>query len=352
MKKAIAFIIIIVFLTFYIAGTSSSLMQKIAPEKYSSNSLFASDRYRYGDLFGFSYLKEFKTPPERERLPSFTGGNNKNINLYLVCDSYLYRFIDTGSIFYGVNSMKHSRWAFNEGINEQLDSTKKNILIIELSERSLRKFLENNAELYSLMYSGKNRDIIINNPYKLSRLERSEKFLFRSLANQNLENNLFDFQFLSPIKEFKAEFNYEVFGRTDIDVVVSKDKEYLFYGTTTDTSLNTSSFNAVPDNEISRLVSNINDAYAHFRNLGFDEVYISLIPNPVTIIEPDRGKYNELIPKIQNFSTLKTPVIDIFSVFKNIKLPVYFRSDSHWNSYGFKLWVDETNKVLKKESGY
>lgn len=270
----------------------------------------------------------------------------------MICDSYIWSFIKTDSVFCGVNKLKYARWTYPEEINEQLDASQKNILIVEISERNMRQYLSDTIELYSLLNFYKSDAHPRYNPNKITFWDKAISHFFKSYKSLNLETNVFDFKFLTPLKELKAEFNYRVFNRTNIDVSISSDRNNLFYSMTTDTSLVTSSFNPVPDEEFSKLISNLNAAYFHFIGLGFDKVYLSVIPEKVTITEPGFGTYNELIPKIQNSKVLKTPLIDIYWVFKSVNYPVFYKSDSHWNPRGFQLWVDEANKMLKKEAGY
>ena len=80
---------------------------------------------------------------------------------------------------------------------------------------------------------------------------------------------------------------------------------------------------------------------------GFDEIYLAIIPNPVTIINPTLSNYNELIPTIHKVDTLRMKILDIYSIFKQNPSAYYAKSDSHWNSAGLQLWLDGFNKRLK-----
>ena len=83
-------------------------------------------------------------------------------------------------------------------------------------------------------------------------------------------------------------------------------------------------------------------------NMGFDYVYLSLIPNPVSVIEPEFSSYNMLIEKIQNNKELLLPYVDIFNVIKKDPKRYYYKTDSHWNYEGFELWLSYLNKELEK----
>src|ERR1700722_5133317 len=112
----------------------------------------------------------------------------------------------------------------------------------------------------------------------------------------NLQFNLFDYHIFTPLRELKAFLNYWLFGHTiDNAVVVSSGEHYLFYAKTVNEP--DGSFSAVSNNEINQLVQTLNSIYVHYKNLGFDEVFFSPIPNPVVILDDEHKKYNELIPR-------------------------------------------------------
>ena len=79
---------------------------------------------------------------------------------------------------------------------------------------------------------------------------------------------------------------------------------------------------------------------------GFDEVYLSIIPNKVSILSPDMGKYNQLIERVQSDLNLKIPVIDTYSDFKKNPTKYYLKSDSHWTCEGRDIWLDKVNNIL------
>ena len=128
---------------------------------------------------------------------------------------------------------------------------------------------------------------------------------------------------------------------TILSVFFSSNNNFLFLAET-----KKSVENEISETEIKKAVNNLNEIYKYYKNKGFDEVYISIIPNPVSIIEPECQKYNNLIPLIQKDNDVKMPFIDIYSIFKKTKWNVYYRSDSHWNTNGSQLWINELNRIL------
>lgn len=346
MKKIILFILALILTTVYIITAKSSLMVKLMPGKNISTSLLGSDRYYWGDLYGMSYLKEYKIRQESYYPDSVNFKGKGNTNLYMICDSYVWAFIKDGSSFANVNKMEYKRWLYPGNISEKLDEKKSNILIIELSERNIRLFLKNNKELYDKVYLYKDGLPEVN-PFKLTLKDRLLEFSFKPLGNQNVDNNLFDFRFLTPVKELKATLNYSLFERTDVDVDVSTDKQYLFYSITVEPDLITSSFHPYSEKELSDIIEILNNAYSYYKSQGADEVYLSIIPNPVSILEPGRGNYNNIIERIENFPGRKIKTINITQRFKKYNGQIYNKSDSHWTYRGFYIWVDEVNSHLK-----
>jgi hypothetical protein len=148
--------------------------------------------------------------------------------------------------------------------------------------------------------------------------------------------------------ECKAAINYYVFNRAAEGVVISDDKRYLFFKETMDKGGTRSSFSGIGADEITLIVNNLNTIYDHYRKCGFTEVYFSMIPNPVTILQP-KG-YNNLIPAIQNDPRLRMKLIDIYTAFKNSKEDLYLHADTHWNIKGKQMWVDSINKIIAQHN--
>lgn len=168
--------------------------------------------------------------------------------------------------------------------------------------------------------------------------------LFNKYINQNLQCNLFNYNFVMPMFEAKAALNYYLFNRASGDVIISKDRNFLFLKETVTYTDEGSSYSRFADNDITKLIDNINTIYEHYRQNGFNEVYLSVIPNSATIMQP--GEYNNLIPTIQNDPRLKMKVIDAYTAFKNAKEVLYLPGDTHWNNRGRQMWLDMVNEKI------
>jgi hypothetical protein len=78
--------------------------------------------------------------------------------------------------------------------------------------------------------------------------------------------------------------------------------------------------------------------------LGFDEVYLSIIPNKTSVLAQDLGEYNHLIERMEGNKDLKMPVISVYADF--MKKNLYLKGDSHWNCEGQQIWIDKVNERL------
>lgn len=350
MKNLFLLLIAALFTLILVLSTSNNWMKEITTARFSKKSVFGSDKYKYGDFFGMSFLSDFKIKNNYDTTSVEIIKYNKprNCNLYVAGDSYTgISFVRSDTLFCGVKKYYHIRHNFNETMDVKLVKSEKNILLIETVERNLTRFKDTNyiiSKMRMKVPKEKKTKMTI-----LGFFNQIGNTIYNPLINQNLEFNLFDYPFFTPFKEMKANFNYRFFNRLSNEVVVAPDKKYLLLKSTVDTiNVAESSLAPLSDDDINLIVDNINYLSNYYKLKGFDEVYISIIPNPVTVLYPQLGKYNEAIPRIQNNKNLKVPFIDVFDEFKESKKQIFFFSDSHWNMNGFYLWVNEFNKKLNE----
>jgi hypothetical protein len=138
----------------------------------------------------------------------------------------------------------------------------------------------------------------------------------------------------------KASLTLNWFDRANASVSLSKNHQHLFLNSDTNPKkpLN-SSFVAVTDAEITALVDSVNSVASRYRQLGFDAVYLSIIPNKATILEKERDDYNHLIERVQNNPRLVVPTIDGYRAFEQSPASPYLKSDTHWNCEGRAAWL-------------
>jgi hypothetical protein len=326
-KRFLSYFFIVFCMSVLWLSTSRTAMQFIS-EHRDTDKWWGAYPCLHGDLVSMSYLdivKKFNPPADTFRLKKSNYYGPKNIDLYLVDR--------------------------NHGMNYHLDATKKNILVIEISERYLRAYFSGLQMLDEVCDSVIKKKSIAWLPslieprtYASIMPGFSVSDLFNKYINQNLQGNLFNYNFLMPVFESKAALNYYVFNRASGDVVISKDRNFLFLKETVSLTDVGSSYITISDEDVTKLIDNFNAIYAHYKENGFSEVYLSIIPNSATIMQPQG--YNNLIPLIQNDPRLKMKIIDAYANFKKSAAILYMPGDTHWNNTGKQLWIDLVNARL------
>jgi hypothetical protein len=301
--------------------------------KYLYEKGILKDDYRYGDLYRLSNLEQFKE--SSAKCESLKIANHTDATLYLAGDS----FTEEGRIgaedFLAKNYQRFEVAKPNEPL--KLTNGRK-ILVIETVERHLR-------ERFTTVWS--NLDTTA-----LQKELREEKSFTDKMIDLKVPYSeelhqaaLFGFDFIMKIKEWKAALNHEVFGRVDEKVKLSSDEKQILYYLDNDPGVS-SNFDEVSNKEIENMVKNINATYEKYLKLGFDEVYLSIIPNKTTRYGKDLGHYNQLIDRIEHNPDLKMPVISVLKEFESGDY--YLKGDSHWNCAGQQLWLNKVNQAISK----
>jgi hypothetical protein len=335
-KKIIVWSTLIVTLCFWLEGYSPLVYRWAA-----SNHLFLDD-YRNGDLYRLCYLPQFKEQA-KDCLPPSVDKTSSKVHLYLIGDSFTeesrVHANDVASTQY-----TYVHWDKNKSI--QLDTSARNILILESVERSVKGHFSRNANEFVL--TDKPEVTHESTTTLLEKIEALVSWLIPVGIEERLEHVLFNYNWILKLREFKASMNLRLFNRVENKVVLSPEKDALFYFEEADSTKEKSSFYPVKQAEVDSMVLHINQTSKQYKDAGFDEVYLSIIPNKVSVISPNMGKYNHVIERIQTDSSLKVPLIDTYKFFKNSGNRYYLASDTHWNCEGRDLWLKEVNGLLKK----
>lgn len=344
-KKVTRDLLILAGILIMAASTSRKAMEYISQAR-DTKAWWGEYQGKNGDLVNISYLdfvprfctiRDYAFRKQTYTLP-------KHVALYLHGDSYTEKIPDTA--FTGIVSYQYGR-RYSKNLVYKLDSTQKNILIIQVSERYVRKFF-GNLDVYNRIYEARNTASAAafsgKAHYAGLTVDALTDKLFNPNINQNLQYNLFNYNFLIPVMQYKAAFNYYVFGRASGDAVISKDGQRLFIRETTTTTDFGSSYITIPQESITDIVHNLNAIYQHYREAGFAEVYVSMIPNAATIMQPEG--YNGLIPRVQNDTALKMKVIDVYTPYSQTKEIYYRPGDTHWNNKGLQVWLKMVNDTI------
>lgn len=334
-EKLIKYLVLIIAIYLWIQAYSPFVYQEIGGKL----GLFPDD-YRFGDLYRLSYLPQFKQDAFECEHEHFE--EKKPLQLFLIGDS----FTEEPKINlndFPIEKYQYIHWA--KQANYQLDNTKRTILILETVERTFKEHFSQVAN----NFSNQERSINEKTSFKQKiekKVDEFEKNIVPKGTEDRLTHTLFNYDFFLWLRELKANLNLNVFDRTENEVVLSKDKTHIFYQEEADSTDLHSAFYPVNQAEIDKFVKNINQTRTKYLNAGFDEVYLSIIPNKVSILSPNLGKYNHLIERIQTDKRLQTPVIDTYSIFRESPQKYYLKSDTHWTCEGREVWLKKVNSIL------
>ena len=311
-----------------------------------------SDKWRYGDLYGISFLPAFKLKLEPFKRYTRSGPRVLTNNvLYIVGDSFLADKTLSGA-FAGFDTVIFLDRRFPIA-PIKLDSSKQNYLVMEFVEMNLvgySPYITGERNLF-LKYSktGVNNDSLnANSPSAQSDhrsfLTRINDILFNKDLNRNIQLLLFDDKIFTPFKEAKAYLNYNLLGRLPTEVAISTDRKRLLINSTVDTINKTSVFRTISESSVDSINNSLTNTAEYYRSLGFKKVFLSVIPNAVTIYDPRRMRYNRLLQRVE----LKTflPLISVYNEFAANKNNLYYQSDVHWNPAGLDLWVIQARAVF------
>jgi hypothetical protein len=350
MRKIVSSFLIFIGAALLLISSSGRLMGIITAKRSSMQGLFGVHHSEKGDLVSMSYLDNVKRFWESYDYtftrPTDTSAN-RNIDLYIYGDSYLEWVPDTA--FGSINSYHYARRSYNDLVYT-LNPHKKNILIIEYGERFARGEFHNFNIYDHVKKQQPAHTFLLPSGSEVSYARFLELRLFDPSVNRNLEYNVFGYRLWDNVKLTKAALTYHLFNRAGGDAVVSDDGKRLFLRQTVSPDEAASSFNPFDEKELQGMIDNINAVYDHYKADGFDEIYLSIIPNPVTILQPLH--YNGLIPQLQKPGVLNgTKMINVYDLFRQDPNPgrLYRVGDTHWNNNGMQEWLKVVNAELKRQ---
>ena len=355
MQKLLACIgFIFCALTLYL--TSSNMgMKWITRDRYSRIGALGADKYLYGDLYGLTYLSKFKKVKDANfvALPAIDQkANSDTTSLFILGDSYIYSFFKEDPRYYvGINQVQFIRWSVANPVEIIPPRNQKNILLIESVERNMSG-LFNLSSVKARLDRVEATNSALNVRQKIAFFASEiDRVIKENLYHQSLEANIeftwFNFGFWEPLKEFKADFNLNFFGRVDKEVAISKDQNFLYLAETLNPNKPGSSFSDISEEKLKTQVSELNAIQEYYQSKGFNEVIFSIIPNPVSVLKTENKPDNRLIQRIKSHPEFKGKLMDVTRDLSKNAASNFFTSDSHWNQRGAKIWLDQLNSQLK-----
>lgn len=354
-QKLLAFIgFVFCALTLYFTSSNEG-MKWITRDRYSRMGALGADKYIYGDLYGLTYLSKFKIVKDTNfvTLPeNRINSKADNTSLFILGDSYLYSFFKEDPRYYlGVQEVKFIRWSVANPVEIIPLKNKKNILLIESVERNMPGLFNLNSvnarlERLEDIHPAQNlRQKIADFVSHVDHIVKES--LYHKTLETNIEFAWFNFGFWEPLKEFKADFNLKFFERVDKEVAISKDQNFLYLAETVKPLLPGSSFSNLEDQQIIAYIKELNKIEQYYKAKGFDEVIFSIIPNPVAVLDSEKMPINHVIQRIKLHPDFRGHLIDPTDHLSHNASLNFFKSDSHWNQRGAKIWLDQFNLDLK-----
>ena len=345
MKKIAAFFVFFICLLALVVSSSEQGMRKLTKARYAATGILNSDKYAFGDLYGISYLPEFRIPKEEKFLEVPKGlPVVKDIDLYIVGDSYLYSYIqmDTAN-FARSKQVVFRKWSEGDAGAIVLQPTgNKKVLLIESVERNIGTLIDMLRVRAHL--EGYKTPLTWNESLNATLADA----LYDPLLEQNIDFTLFNFQGLSFLKSLKAQANWDLFHRTTPEVVLSRDHQFLYMKETMDSLQKGSSFYPISAEDIQELLGRMTKIEQYAQSRGFDEVIFSFIPNPVAITRTESRPTNQLIVSLSKANHGRLHILDPTQVLAKGGNSYFFKSDSHWNQQGAQAWLNQLNQYLIK----
>lgn len=290
-----------------------------------------ADDYRFGDLYRMSALPQFRDPPP-VCPPAHRDADTAQTQLYILGDSFSEAQRLSQDDF-RVSHYQRAKWD-TPPVRVQLNPAKRNVLLIESIERHFRGHFAKPVREITVV-----QDTVRTPAPVPTGWERFKNDVHWSDVEERLESALFSQEWAFWFKEIKAKLTLDWFSRASVNVSLSRDDQHIFLDSDTDAATPLSSFSDLSDQEVNALVDSVNATATYYKNLGFDEVYLSIIPNKVTIVEPQRGRYNHLIERIQNSPNLRVPTINVYDAYKRAPVSPYLTGDTHWTCAGRATWL-------------
>lgn len=332
--KYLRYSILILGIFVWMVGLNSDLSSKVSK----------TDSYRYGDLYRLSNLSGFKdparfctayTPPPK--------ASAKRIHLYIIGDSFTEKLRMDKKDF---NADAYTYLHWSETLHFKPDTSEINILLLETVERHLReKFLTH--PIQNIVPDSRT---YVDNGHEPTLMHTLDGVFNSKATEGRLDEFLFQNDFILKLKEWKANFNLNVFDRTNQEVTrINNGRDLVYYmDTDTDTTAFTSSFAEIENTEIDTLVMNLNESKILAGKLGFDQVILSIIPNKVSVLMPEYGQYNQLIDRIYQHRNLQLDFVDVYADFEKMGTGSYLKGDSHWTCEGQYLWLNKINTKINQ----
>ena len=311
------------------------------------------DLYQLGDLYRYSYLAEYKdTAVHSSPLPVMK--EKQKLSLFVIGDSFAGPF-EKGHFPMAANySFVNWNHVNQSDIHLNLDTSENNVLVLQCSEKHILMRWEKSSYTPYLFPFDHHRNDTGGVGFEYRKkpetfLQKTERLIGRpAVAEQNIGILLFSNPLVLHIKESKARLNRFLFHRIADEVEEYPEKKILVQRMTSELKYKyMSSFRPHSDEETNAIAGNLGRMNQYYRRAGFDTVLIALVPNPISVIDPNyKGRtYNELLPRLES-DVSGLGVVSVYAKFQFGKESLFRKGDSHWNLAGEQVWLSALNQNL------
>ncbi len=332
MKKILRYVAVFSALALWLGGCFPGVLQL-----YYQTGIVPDD-YRYGDLYRLSNLPQFRnSPSDCTTVP--VQSDTARTDLYIIGDSFTepnqLRPTDLP-----VARFTRTHWATSKRV--QLNSAHRNVLLLETVERHFRDHLREPINQLTVV-----ADTNATRPVASWQTQLLDLYTQSHDPEPRLETVLFSSEPILRVREWKAAFTHWAFDRLDPKVKLSPDQRHLLYFLDSKPRRITSIFTPVANTNITVMVDSLNRVRERYRQLGFSEVYLSIVPNKTTIVVPMTSRYNHLIERVEQHPALRLPVVSVYAPFRSATGSIYALGDSHWNCKGRAIWLRQVRAGLR-----
>ncbi len=306
---------------------------------YLENIGITEDIYKYGDLYSNLHLKKYRTNWEKENADTLRTNaiKNTNIHIYLYGDSYT----QEGRL-QQQNLHCDSMFRIYTTTPTIIDSSKKNILLIEKTERYFREWIA--TELL------KNNEVRPSSIKTFFEQNPNTDIFSTKQMNQRIEYIISNNLLIRFLKEQKANLQYSLFGQATNLLYISQKTGMVYLSETIDSSNMKSCFNTISLQEATTIINCMNNIYTTNINNGFDDVLFSIIPDKPRIYNPIAGYEENNLYTILDSSKKLFTHINCTDALKKETKKTFLVCDTHWNHTGINCWLQVINSFLKNIS--
>lgn len=310
-------------------------MSVVSKWMYSNEGILGSDKYKFGDLYGLSYISKFRLLKNEQKLPPINPiSNQQDVHLTAIGDSYMYSFFDEHvKNFERVKDYQFVTWEERNAIKLPKKSSEKKVLLIEIVERNAW---------------GKLSIEQVEKCFQLNKHQKAYKEKPTVSLENNLEFLLFEHRLFSPIKELKTSILLNVNNQLSGDVKISKDGEQLYLKETMDSESYGNSFHPISLDSYHDFEERLNLLNTYCKKIGFDELWLVIAPNPVRVLQTEEKVPNKLFDYLSQSKSLQAKFVNILPALTPEAKFNFFASDTHWNQKGASVFRDQLNQELLK----